>query len=77
MKCCKGRVYVFHQLLRGAPDSLLRSLHIQKDPSAYNYIKVGSQIKVLLIILITQKSFLERVCLKRLCEFVLLPLKTT
>lgn len=34
------------QLLRGAPDSLLRSLHIQKDPTAYNYIKVGGQIKV-------------------------------
>uniref|UniRef100_A0A671XNQ1 Myosin ID n=1 Tax=Sparus aurata TaxID=8175 RepID=A0A671XNQ1_SPAAU len=34
-----------HQLLRGAPDSLLRSLHIQKDPTAYNYIKVGGQIK--------------------------------
>lgn len=35
------------QLLRGAPDSLLRSLHIQKDPTAYNYIKVGGQIKVI------------------------------
>uniref|UniRef100_A0A671XFR3 Unconventional myosin-Id n=1 Tax=Sparus aurata TaxID=8175 RepID=A0A671XFR3_SPAAU len=35
----------FYQLLRGAPDSLLRSLHIQKDPTAYNYIKVGGQIK--------------------------------
>uniref|UniRef100_A0A8C3B3F4 Unconventional myosin-Id n=1 Tax=Cyclopterus lumpus TaxID=8103 RepID=A0A8C3B3F4_CYCLU len=32
-------------LLRGAPDSLLRSLHIQKDPTAYNYIKVGGQVK--------------------------------
>uniref|UniRef100_A0A7N6BWC4 Unconventional myosin-Id n=1 Tax=Anabas testudineus TaxID=64144 RepID=A0A7N6BWC4_ANATE len=29
----------FYQLLRGAPDSLIRSLHIQKDPAAYNYIK--------------------------------------
>uniref|UniRef100_A0A7N8X5I7 Unconventional myosin-Id n=1 Tax=Mastacembelus armatus TaxID=205130 RepID=A0A7N8X5I7_9TELE len=35
----------FYQLLRGAPDSLLRSLHIQKDPTVYNYIKVGGQIK--------------------------------
>uniref|UniRef100_A0A8C6U1D4 Unconventional myosin-Id n=1 Tax=Neogobius melanostomus TaxID=47308 RepID=A0A8C6U1D4_9GOBI len=35
----------FYQLLKGAPDSLLRSLHIQKDPKAYNYIKVGGQIK--------------------------------
>uniref|UniRef100_A0A7N6BV96 Unconventional myosin-Id n=1 Tax=Anabas testudineus TaxID=64144 RepID=A0A7N6BV96_ANATE len=35
----------FYQLLRGAPDSLIRSLHIQKDPAAYNYIKVGGQIK--------------------------------
>lgn len=34
------------QLLRGAPDSLLRSLHVQKEPTAYNYIKVGGQIKV-------------------------------
>ncbi|XP_077959210.1 unconventional myosin-Id [Gasterosteus aculeatus] len=35
----------FYQLLRGATDSLIRSLHIQKDPTAYNYIKVGGQIK--------------------------------
>uniref|UniRef100_H2M9L2 Unconventional myosin-Id n=1 Tax=Oryzias latipes TaxID=8090 RepID=H2M9L2_ORYLA len=35
----------FYQLLIGAPDSLLRSLHIQKDPAAYNYIRVGGQIK--------------------------------
>uniref|UniRef100_A0A8B9KT13 Myosin ID n=1 Tax=Astyanax mexicanus TaxID=7994 RepID=A0A8B9KT13_ASTMX len=28
-----------------APESLLRSLHIQKDPTAYNYIKVGGMIK--------------------------------
>ncbi|XP_025765300.1 unconventional myosin-Id isoform X4 [Oreochromis niloticus] len=35
----------FYQLLRGAPDSLLRSLHIQKDPKAYNFIKVGGQLK--------------------------------
>uniref|UniRef100_A0A8D3CLN0 Myosin 1D n=1 Tax=Scophthalmus maximus TaxID=52904 RepID=A0A8D3CLN0_SCOMX len=39
------------QLLRGAPESLLRSLHIQKDPTAYNYIKVGGQIKVRVIVL--------------------------
>uniref|UniRef100_A0A8C9XX25 Myosin ID n=1 Tax=Sander lucioperca TaxID=283035 RepID=A0A8C9XX25_SANLU len=36
----------YRRLLRGAPDSLLRSLHIKKDPTAYNYIKVGGQIKV-------------------------------
>lgn len=35
----------FYQLLKGAPDSLLRSLHIQKDPKTYNYIKVGGHIK--------------------------------
>ncbi|XP_054624472.1 unconventional myosin-Id [Dunckerocampus dactyliophorus] len=35
----------FYQLLKGAPDALLRSLHIQKDPRSYNYIKVGGQIK--------------------------------
>uniref|UniRef100_A0A665W305 Myosin ID n=1 Tax=Echeneis naucrates TaxID=173247 RepID=A0A665W305_ECHNA len=39
-------LYLLTQLLRGAPDSLLRSLHIQKDPAAYNYIKVGGHIKV-------------------------------
>lgn len=44
-------VFLFlHQLLRGATDSLIRSLHIQKDPTAYNYIKVGGQIKVLLTV---------------------------
>ncbi|XP_068610938.1 unconventional myosin-Id [Brachionichthys hirsutus] len=37
--------YLLEKLLRGAPDSLLRSLYIQKDPGAYNYIKVGGQIK--------------------------------
>uniref|UniRef100_A0A8B9RGP3 Myosin ID n=1 Tax=Astyanax mexicanus TaxID=7994 RepID=A0A8B9RGP3_ASTMX len=36
-------------LVKGAPESLLRSLHIQKDPTAYNYIKVGGMIKVLLL----------------------------
>ena len=34
------------QLLRGGPESLLRSLHIQKDPKNYAYIKVGGQVKV-------------------------------
>uniref|UniRef100_A0A7N8YPF8 Myosin 1D n=1 Tax=Mastacembelus armatus TaxID=205130 RepID=A0A7N8YPF8_9TELE len=44
VQCCM--FCLVHQLLRGAPDSLLRSLHIQKDPTVYNYIKVGGQIKV-------------------------------
>ncbi|KAL7856984.1 hypothetical protein SRHO_G00158830 [Serrasalmus rhombeus] len=35
----------FYQLVKGAPESLLRSLHIQKDPTAYTYIKVGGHIK--------------------------------
>ncbi|XP_030629769.1 unconventional myosin-Id isoform X2 [Chanos chanos] len=35
----------FYQLVKGAPDALLRSLHIQKEPTAYNYIKVGGQVK--------------------------------
>uniref|UniRef100_A0A673M2G2 Unconventional myosin-Id n=1 Tax=Sinocyclocheilus rhinocerous TaxID=307959 RepID=A0A673M2G2_9TELE len=35
------------QLVKGAPDAQLRSLHIQRDPTAYTYIKVGGQIKVL------------------------------
>uniref|UniRef100_A0A8C1G5D8 Unconventional myosin-Id n=1 Tax=Cyprinus carpio TaxID=7962 RepID=A0A8C1G5D8_CYPCA len=34
------------QLVKGAPDAQLRSLHIQRDPTAYTYIKVGGQIKV-------------------------------
>ncbi|TNN65345.1 Unconventional myosin-Id [Liparis tanakae] len=37
--------YLLEKLLKGAPDALLRSLHIQKDPTAYNYIKGGGQIK--------------------------------
>uniref|UniRef100_A0AAR2K881 Myosin ID n=1 Tax=Pygocentrus nattereri TaxID=42514 RepID=A0AAR2K881_PYGNA len=37
-----GRVV---HLVKGAPESLLRSLHIQKDPTAYSYIKVGGHIK--------------------------------
>lgn len=40
------------QLVKGAPESLLRSLHIQKDPIAYNYIKIGGHIKVLRFILL-------------------------
>ncbi len=35
------------QLMKGAQDAQLRSLHIQRDPTAYTYIKVGGQIKVL------------------------------
>ncbi|MBN3271327.1 MYO1D protein, partial [Polyodon spathula] len=35
----------FYQLVLGGPEQLLRSLHIQKDPAAYNYIKVGMQVK--------------------------------
>ncbi|XP_037133998.1 unconventional myosin-Id [Syngnathus acus] len=35
----------FYQLLKGAPDALLRTLHIQRDPKRYNYIKVGGQMK--------------------------------
>ncbi|GAA6110242.1 unconventional myosin-Id [Tachysurus ichikawai] len=35
----------FYQLVKGAPESLLRTLHIQKDPIAYNYIKVGGHTK--------------------------------
>uniref|UniRef100_A0A8C4XAG1 Unconventional myosin-Id n=1 Tax=Erpetoichthys calabaricus TaxID=27687 RepID=A0A8C4XAG1_ERPCA len=35
----------FYQLVLGGPESLLRSLHIQKDPKAYAYIQVGGQKK--------------------------------
>ncbi|XP_077482186.1 unconventional myosin-Id [Stigmatopora argus] len=35
----------FYQLLKGAPDALLHSLHVHRDPKIYNYIKVGAQIK--------------------------------
>uniref|UniRef100_A0A8C9SZ44 Myosin ID n=1 Tax=Scleropages formosus TaxID=113540 RepID=A0A8C9SZ44_SCLFO len=38
--------FLSFQLVKGGPESLLRSLHIQKDPAAYNYIKVGGQLKV-------------------------------
>ncbi|TSK14721.1 Unconventional myosin-Id [Bagarius yarrelli] len=37
--------YLLEKLVKGAPESLLRSLHIQKDALAYNYIKVGGHIK--------------------------------
>uniref|UniRef100_A0A8C7SNC8 Myosin 1D n=1 Tax=Oncorhynchus mykiss TaxID=8022 RepID=A0A8C7SNC8_ONCMY len=30
----------------GGSESLLRSLHVSKDPTAYSYIKVGGQVKV-------------------------------
>ncbi|KFQ56397.1 Unconventional myosin-Id, partial [Pelecanus crispus] len=35
----------FYQLLQGGSDQMLRSLHLQKDASAYNYIRPGAQIK--------------------------------
>uniref|UniRef100_A0A8C4SK65 Myosin ID n=1 Tax=Erpetoichthys calabaricus TaxID=27687 RepID=A0A8C4SK65_ERPCA len=38
-------VLLFVQLVLGGPESLLRSLHIQKDPKAYAYIQVGGQKK--------------------------------
>ena len=34
------------QLLQGGSDQMLRSLHLQKSLSAYNYIHVGAQLKV-------------------------------
>lgn len=37
---------LFVQLLQGGSDQMLRSLHLQKDASAYNYISPGAQIKV-------------------------------
>uniref|UniRef100_A0A671PJJ0 Unconventional myosin-Id n=1 Tax=Sinocyclocheilus anshuiensis TaxID=1608454 RepID=A0A671PJJ0_9TELE len=43
----KGVFKCIFQLVKGAPDAQLRSLHIQRDPTAYTYIKVGGQIKVL------------------------------
>uniref|UniRef100_A0AAY5KQ16 Myosin ID n=1 Tax=Esox lucius TaxID=8010 RepID=A0AAY5KQ16_ESOLU len=36
----------FYQLVKGGPDSLLRSLHVSKDPTAYNYIRVGGQSSI-------------------------------
>ncbi|NXJ72343.1 MYO1D protein, partial [Rostratula benghalensis] len=35
----------FYQLLQGGSDQMLRSLHLQKDASAYSYISPGAQIK--------------------------------
>ncbi|XP_078385942.1 unconventional myosin-Id [Cetorhinus maximus] len=35
----------FYQLLLGGPEKLLRTLHIQKDSTAYNFIKVGGVVK--------------------------------
>ncbi|KAM9558529.1 unconventional myosin-Id-like [Salvelinus alpinus] len=35
----------FYQMVKGGPESLLRSLHVSKDPTAFNYIKVGGHIK--------------------------------
>jgi len=34
------------QLLQGGSDQMLRSLHLQKDASAYSYISPGAQLKV-------------------------------
>uniref|UniRef100_A0A8C7LDN2 Myosin ID n=1 Tax=Oncorhynchus kisutch TaxID=8019 RepID=A0A8C7LDN2_ONCKI len=36
----------FYQMVKGGSESLLRSLHVSKDPTAYSYIKVGGQVKV-------------------------------
>ncbi|XP_029485091.1 unconventional myosin-Id-like [Oncorhynchus nerka] len=35
----------FYQMVKGGPESLLRSLHVSKDPTAFKYIKVGGHIK--------------------------------
>uniref|UniRef100_A0A8C9L3Z7 Myosin ID n=1 Tax=Pavo cristatus TaxID=9049 RepID=A0A8C9L3Z7_PAVCR len=35
----------FYQLLQGGSDQMLRSLHLQKDASAYSYISPGAQLK--------------------------------
>uniref|UniRef100_A0A8C7SKB6 Myosin 1D n=1 Tax=Oncorhynchus mykiss TaxID=8022 RepID=A0A8C7SKB6_ONCMY len=32
-------------MVKGGSESLLRSLHVSKDPTAYSYIKVGGQVK--------------------------------
>lgn len=37
---------LFMQLLQGGSEQLLRSLHLQKDASAYSYICPGAQLKV-------------------------------
>lgn len=36
----------FYQLLLGGPEKLLRSLHIEKNPTTYNFIKGGGVVKV-------------------------------
>ncbi|KAL2295156.1 hypothetical protein Nmel_018311 [Mimus melanotis] len=36
----------FYQLLQGGSEQLLRSLHLQKDASAYSYICPGAQLKL-------------------------------
>ncbi|EPQ14801.1 Myosin-Id [Myotis brandtii] len=35
----------FYQLLQGGSEQMLRSLHLQKSLSSYNYIHVGAQLK--------------------------------
>nr|XP_023508804.1 unconventional myosin-Id isoform X5 [Equus caballus] len=35
----------FYQLLQGGSEQILRSLHLQKSLSSYNYIHVGAQLK--------------------------------
>ncbi|XP_054985981.1 unconventional myosin-Id isoform X2 [Sorex araneus] len=35
----------FYQLLQGGSEQILRSLHLQKSLSSYNYIRVGAQLK--------------------------------
>ncbi|XP_032890982.1 unconventional myosin-Id [Amblyraja radiata] len=35
----------FYQLLLGGPEKLLRSLHIEKNPTTYNFIKGGGVVK--------------------------------
>ncbi|XP_064807139.1 unconventional myosin-Id [Oncorhynchus masou masou] len=35
----------FYQMVKGGSESLLRSLHVSKDPTVYSYIKVGGQVK--------------------------------
>uniref|UniRef100_A0A8C3S395 Unconventional myosin-Id n=1 Tax=Chelydra serpentina TaxID=8475 RepID=A0A8C3S395_CHESE len=38
--------YLLEKLLQGGSDQILRSLHLQKNFSAYNYIRAGGQLKV-------------------------------
>uniref|UniRef100_A0A8C6IXK6 Unconventional myosin-Id n=1 Tax=Melopsittacus undulatus TaxID=13146 RepID=A0A8C6IXK6_MELUD len=42
---------LFVQLLQGGSDQMLRSLHLQKDASAYKYICPGAQIKVRVLLM--------------------------